>query len=97
VSIANLRFKRSVIRIGTAAAARPAPNFFKKPLDKTPFVWYIITMKATKKDFEFTAALINAAVNGVAPEHLATMAAAKFAKDNPRFDKDKFLEACGCE
>ena len=54
-------------------------------------------MKATKKDFECTAALINAAVNGVAPEHLATMAAAKFAKDNPRFDKDKFLEACGCE
>jgi len=52
-------------------------------------------MKATKKDFEFTAALINAAHNGVAPAHLATMAAAKFAEDNPRFDEDKFLEACG--
>ena len=52
-------------------------------------------MKATKKDFEFTAALINAAVNGVAPEHLATMAAAKFAKDNPRFDADRFKRACG--
>ena len=52
-------------------------------------------MKATKKDFEFTAALINAAVNGVAPEHLATMAAAKFAEDNPRFDADRFKRACG--
>jgi hypothetical protein len=52
-------------------------------------------MKATKKDFEFTAALINAALNGVAPEHLATMAAAKFAEDNPRFDVDRFKRACG--
>jgi hypothetical protein len=52
-------------------------------------------MKATKKDFEFTAALINAALNGVAPEHLATMAAAKFAEGNPRFDADRFKRACG--
>ena len=49
----------------------------------------------TEKDFEFTAALINAALNGVAPEHLATMAAAKFTMDNPRFDVDRFKRACG--
>ena len=49
----------------------------------------------TKRHFEFTAALINAAAKGVAPEHLATMAAAEFAKDNPRFDADRFKRACG--
>jgi hypothetical protein len=49
----------------------------------------------TKQHFEFVASLINAAFNGVAPQHLATLAAAKFAQDNPRFDKDKFLSACG--
>ena len=51
-------------------------------------------MKNTKANFEFTAALINAAANGVAPKHLATLAAAKFAKDNPRFDKERFMAAC---
>ena len=49
----------------------------------------------TKKHMEFVAALINASANGVAPEHLATMAAAKFAKENPRFDVDRFKRACG--
>ena len=49
----------------------------------------------TRQHFEFVASLINAANKGVAPEHLATLAATKFAKDNPRFDKDKFLDACG--
>ncbi len=49
----------------------------------------------TKQHFEFVASLINAANNGVAPAHLATLAAAKFAKDNPRFDEGKFLAACG--
>ena len=52
-------------------------------------------MKATKKDFEFTAALINAARNGTPASVLATLAAAKFAKDNPRFDTDRFKRACG--
>ena len=52
-------------------------------------------MKATKRNFEFTAALISAARNGVAAENLATMAAAAFAKDNPRFDADRFKRACG--
>lgn len=51
-------------------------------------------MTATKEHFEFTAALINAAANGVNPSHLATLAAAKFAKDNPRFNKDRFMAAC---
>ena len=59
------------------------------------FVCYIILMKATKKDFEFTAALINAANNGTPASVLATLAAAKFAKDNPRFDVDRFKRACG--
>ena len=52
-------------------------------------------MTATKKDFEFTAALINAARNGTPASVLATLAAAKFAKDNPRFDADRFKRACG--
>ena len=64
-------------------------------IDKHPFVWYIITMKATKKDFEFVAALISAANNGTPAPVLATLAAAKFAEDNPRFDADRFKRACG--
>ena len=52
-------------------------------------------MKATKKDFEFVAALISAANNGTPAPVLATLAAAKFAKDNPRFDADRFKRACG--
>jgi len=52
-------------------------------------------MTATKKDFEFVAALINAANNGTPAPVLATLAAAKFAEDNPRFDADRFKRACG--
>ena len=48
----------------------------------------------TKKQFEFVALLINAADKGVKAEHLAVMAAAHFAKGNPRFDEDKFFDAC---
>ena len=44
---------------------------------------------------EYIASLISAANNGVAPQHLAILAAAKFAKDNPRFDKGRFYNACG--
>ena len=54
-------------------------------------------MKATKKDFEFVAALINAANNGTPAPVLATLAAAKFAEDNPRFDVDRFKAACGVD
>ena len=49
----------------------------------------------TKQHFEFVASLIDAANKGVAPQHLAILAAAKFAKDNPRFDKGRFYNACG--
>jgi hypothetical protein len=52
-------------------------------------------MKATKEHFEFTAALINAANNGTPAFVLATLAAAKFAEDNPRFDVERFKAACG--
>ena len=60
-------------------------------------MWYIITMTATKEHFEFTAALINAANNGTPASALATLAAAKFAKDNPRFDEERFKVACGVD
>lgn len=49
----------------------------------------------TKKQFEFVASLINAANNGTAPQHLATIAAAYFANENPRFDEARFFAACG--
>jgi len=49
----------------------------------------------TKQHLEFLAALINAAHNGTSAETLATMAAAYCADTNPRFDKARFLAACG--
>ena len=49
----------------------------------------------TKQHFEFVASLINAATKGTPPQHLAILAAAKFTKDNPRFDKGRFYNACG--
>ena len=73
----------------------PCQPFVNFLLDFFKFKCYIILMTATKAHFEFTATLISAARNGVAPEHLATMAAAKFKKDNPRFDADRFKRACG--
>ena len=54
-----------------------------------------LTVMNTKANFEFTAALISAARNGVPADALATLAAAEFAKDNPRFDSDRFKRACG--
>ncbi len=64
-------------------------------LDKCPFVGYIIVMKATKATFEFTAALLAAAIGGTPPLNLVQLACAKFKKDNPRFDEERFKEACG--
>ena len=61
-----------------------------KPIIKSN-IYYIMT----KKHFEFVASLIDAANKGVAPQHLAILAAAKFAKDNPSFDKGRFYNACG--
>ena len=58
-------------------------------------MWYIIVMKATKKDFEFTAALLAAAIGGTPPLSLVQLAADKFKMDNPRFDEERFKEACG--
>jgi len=52
-------------------------------------------MKATKKDFEFTAALLAAAIGGTPPLNLVELASAKFKMDNPRFDVDRFKRACG--
>ena len=51
----------------------------------------------TKQHFEFVAALINAANNGTPAPVLATLAAAHFAKGNPRFDADRFKAACGVD
>ena len=56
---------------------------------------YIIVMKATKATFEFTAALLAAAIGGTPPLNLVQLACAKFKKDNPRFDEERFKEACG--
>ena len=92
VSLSHLGHARF---FGTAAAARPMPNFFQKPLDKRVFMCYIILMRSTKKDFEFTAALLAAAIGGTPPLNLVQLASAKFAKDNPRFDEERFKEACG--
>jgi hypothetical protein len=58
-------------------------------------VWYIIAMKATKKEFEFTAALLAAAIGGTPPISLVLLASDKFKADNPRFDEQRFKEACG--
>ena len=49
----------------------------------------------TKQHFEFVASLIDAANKGTPPQHLAILAAAKFEKDNPRFNKARFYNACG--
>ena len=48
----------------------------------------------TKKHFEFVAALISAVKDMRNRTDLAILAAAKFEKENSRFDRDIFLEAC---
>ncbi len=49
----------------------------------------------TKKHFEFVASLINAANQGAPASDLALLAVAKFEQDNPRFNAERFLDACG--
>jgi hypothetical protein len=49
----------------------------------------------TKKHFELVASLINAANQGAPASDLALLAVAKFEEDNPRFDAERFLDACG--
>ena len=73
------------------------PTYFKKVIhnpwqDPACVVYYSMT---TRKDFEFTAALLAAAIGGTPPLNLVQLACAKFKKDNPRFDEERFKEACG--
>ena len=49
----------------------------------------------TKKHFELVASLINAANQGAPASDLALLAVAKFEEENPRFDAERFLDACG--
>ena len=49
----------------------------------------------TKQHFEFVASLIHAANQGTPASVLAMIAVAKFEEDNPRFDAERFLDACG--
>ena len=52
-------------------------------------------MKTTKQHFEFTATLIKAVNEGASAADLALVAVSKFEQDNPRFDAERFLDACG--
>lgn len=49
----------------------------------------------TRKDFKRRAADISALDNPVDREKIANMAADECAASNPRFDRVKFLLACG--
>lgn len=50
----------------------------------------------TKKDYIAVAAVMNSAMIGNAdPERVARKLAEVFALDNPRFDRARFLAACG--
>ena len=51
----------------------------------------------TEKHFEFIASIIHSAKRGASPLTLALIADAKFKSENPRFDSEKFLKACGVE
>ena len=54
-------------------------------------LYYIMT----KKHFEFVASLINAANQGAPASDLALLAVAEFEENNPRFNAERFLDACG--
>ena len=49
----------------------------------------------TKKHFEFIASLIKASNDGVPAFGLQEIACGYFMNDNPRFDADRFRDACG--
>jgi len=59
----------------------------------------------TRKDYELIAAAIREEVNlwrdGSESQHMvgktAKAISTALAKDNPRFDRDRFLRACGIE
>ena len=49
----------------------------------------------TKKHFEFIVSILNAANQPAPASDLALLAVAKFEQDNPRFNAERFLDACG--
>ena len=49
----------------------------------------------TKQHFEFVASLINDANTGVPAFGLQEIACGYFKQDSPRFDADRFRDACG--
>jgi hypothetical protein len=49
----------------------------------------------TKKDYVLIAENIKAYVSELDRRALANAMAIRLAEDNPRFDRDRFLEACG--
>lgn len=52
----------------------------------------------TKKDYELIAEAINGtSYSDDGLDGLAYLLAAKFESDNPRFNRNKFLQACGIE
>lgn len=54
----------------------------------------------TRKDYKAIAEIIKANTNNecaAGAYNIGLELADYFAKDNPRFDKDKFLKACGLE
>lgn len=54
----------------------------------------------TRKDYVLIAAAIRAADDGmchITIRHLANELAAALAEDNPRFDRERFLIACGVQ
>jgi hypothetical protein len=48
----------------------------------------------TKQHFEFVASLISAVQDTNNRQMIAVLAAAKFSKENERFDSDRFMSAC---
>lgn len=56
---------------------------------------YIIPM--TKKHFELVAEIISSIENRSARVTAASKAIKLFEKENPRFNKDLFLDACNLE
>ena len=51
----------------------------------------------SRKDFEFIAATIRGMADSAAAECAAHEFAARLGQTNPRFDKVRFLKACGAD
>ena len=50
----------------------------------------------TKKHFQMVAQVVSAIDNGDTRSEVALNFASEFQKENPRFDINRFLKACGC-